>query len=71
MCYIFDTSGCGNMYKAYIFRMYPDEKQIELINKSFGVSRFIYNQFLEENKLSIKKQAKVNLHLKSVRKYLI
>ena len=36
------------MYKAYVFRMYPDNKQKELINKSFGVSRFIYNYFLEE-----------------------
>ena len=44
-------------YKGYIFRMYLDEKQKELINKSLGISRFIYNYFLnfkkkeyEENK---------------------
>ncbi|MBR2708369.1 MAG: helix-turn-helix domain-containing protein, partial [Bacilli bacterium] len=35
------------MYKAYVFRMYPNNKQTELINKSFGVNRFIYNHFLE------------------------
>ena len=38
------------MYKAYVFRMYPDENQKILINKSFGVSRWIYNHFLEEKK---------------------
>lgn len=33
--------------KGYVFRMYPNEKQISLIEKSFGCSRFIYNYFLE------------------------
>ena len=37
------------IYKAYIFRMYPNDYQKEIINKSFGISRFIYNHFLEEN----------------------
>ena len=32
--------------KGYIFRMYPTEKQEELINKTIGCSRFIYNHFL-------------------------
>ena len=36
------------IYKAYVFRMYPNEYQKEIINKSFGISRFIYNHFLEE-----------------------
>lgn len=34
-------------YKGYVFRLYPDTKQSELINKSLGVSRFIYNYFLD------------------------
>ena len=34
--------------KGYVFRMYPDEKQEELINKTFGCSRFIYNYFLDD-----------------------
>lgn len=55
------------MFKAYVFRMYPAEKQKDLINKSFGVSRFIYNHFLEEK--NIKKKVKANLLLMSVRKY--
>ena len=34
-------------YKGYVFRMYPNSDQQELINKSLGVSRFIYNYFLD------------------------
>ena len=34
--------------KGYVFRMYPDEKQEELINKTIGCSRFIYNYFLDD-----------------------
>lgn len=36
------------MNKAYKFRVYPDEKQIELIEKTFGCARFVYNHFLEQ-----------------------
>ena len=38
------------MYKAYKFRMYPNTNQIELINKTFGCYRFIYNYFLDKCK---------------------
>lgn len=34
------------MNKAYKFRAYPNKNQIELINKTFGCTRFIYNQML-------------------------
>ena len=34
------------MYKSFKFRLYPDNKQKELLNKSFGCSRFIYNYYL-------------------------
>ena len=34
-------------YKGYLFRLYPTDMQKELINKSLGVSRFIYNYFLD------------------------
>lgn len=34
------------MYKAFKFRMYPDKLQCELLNKSFGSSRFVYNYYL-------------------------
>lgn len=45
------------MYKAYKFRMYPNQNQIELINKTFGCYRFIYNYFLNECKTSGYKKA--------------
>lgn len=34
------------MEKAYKFRIYPNKKQQELINKTFGCCRFIYNRYL-------------------------
>ena len=34
------------MEKAYKFRMYPNKQQEELINKTFGCCRFIYNRYL-------------------------
>ena len=42
--------------KGYIFRLYPNEYQINLIEKSFGCSRFIYNHFLGLNNKYINKQ---------------
>ena len=38
------------MYKAFKFRLYPDNKQKELINKTFGCSRFVYNYYLNKIK---------------------
>ena len=34
------------MYKSFKFRLYPNKEQKELLNKSFGCSRFIYNYYL-------------------------
>nr|WP_313251125.1 RNA-guided endonuclease TnpB family protein [Clostridioides difficile] len=34
------------MKKAYKFRIYPNKKQQELINKTFGCCRFVYNKYL-------------------------
>ena len=34
------------MYKTFRFRMYPNDNQIVLMNKTFGCYRFIYNYFL-------------------------
>ena len=34
------------MEKAYKFRIYPNKQQEELINKTFGCCRYIYNKFL-------------------------
>ena len=35
--------------RAYVFRLYPNNQQKELLEKSFGCSRFIYNYFLGLN----------------------
>ena len=34
--------------KGYVFRLYPDKKQEQLINKTIGCARFIYNYFLDD-----------------------
>ena len=38
------------MNKAYKYRIYPNEEQAELINKTFGCVRFVYNQMLANRK---------------------
>ena len=37
-------------YKAYKFRIYPNELQRILIEKTFGCTRFVFNTFLAERK---------------------
>ena len=39
--------------KGYVFRLYPNNNQKELIEKSFGCYRYMYNYFLERNKTYI------------------
>ncbi len=46
------------MYKTYKFRLYPNNDQKILINKTFGCSRFIYNYFLDKCKKEGYKNAK-------------
>ena len=36
------------MYKAYKFIMYPNSYQKQLLNKTFGCVRSIYNHFLDK-----------------------
>jgi len=38
------------MNKAYRYRLYPDAEQSELINKTFGCVRFVYNRMLADHK---------------------
>ena len=38
------------MYKAYKFRIYPNDEQKVLLNKSFGCTRFVYNYYLSKIK---------------------
>ena len=39
-----------NMYKSYQFRLYPNDKQIIMIQKTFGCTRLVYNHYLEKRK---------------------
>ena len=34
------------MEKAYKYRIYPNKKQAEFIQKTFGCARFVYNHYL-------------------------
>ena len=43
--------------KAYKFRMYPNVNQQEIINKTIGCSRFVYNQMLARKKENSKLSA--------------
>ena len=38
------------MYKSYRFRLYPTTNQRELIHKTFGCTRVVYNHYLEKQK---------------------
>ena len=41
--------------KAYKYRIYPNKKQQELIQKTFGCCRFVYNYFLDKRKSEYEK----------------
>ena len=54
------TGGSTMYYKAYKFRIYPNENQRTLINKTLGCTRFVYNYFLNMlKKMVIKKRIKI------------
>ena len=36
--------------RAYVFRLKPNNNQSELINKTIGSARYVYNHFLAERK---------------------
>ena len=38
------------MEYSYRFRIYPTEKQKELITKTFGCCRYVFNYFLDSRK---------------------
>lgn len=38
------------MEKAYRYHIYPNKKQQELIQKTFGCCRFVYNYYLNKRK---------------------
>ena len=43
-----NMKGGDYMLKAYKYRIYPNKKQIILINKTFGCCRFIFNYYLNK-----------------------
>ena len=56
--------------KAYKFRIYPNEKQKELIEKTFGCTRFVFNLCL--NKSIVKyKEEKITLRYKDYASMLV
>lgn len=48
------------MEKGYKYRIYPNEKQKEIIAKTFGCCRFVYNKYLAE-KIQLYKTEKKNI----------
>ncbi len=58
------------IFRAYKFRIYPNNKQKQLINKSFGCFRFIYNYYLSK-KRDYYKLNKNNLSLKDIKHDLV
>lgn len=46
------------MFKAYKYRIYPNKSQEELIQKTFGCCRFVYNQTLAYRKEVYEKEKK-------------
>lgn len=58
--------------KGYVFRLYPNNSQKELIEKSFGCYRYMYNYFLERNKTYINAYESIKeiLSLKETNKWL-
>ena len=35
------------MEKAYKFRIYPNASQVQLIHRTFGCCRFVFNRYLD------------------------
>ena len=51
-----------NTYRAYKLRIYPTDLQRELIEKTFGCTRYIYNNFLAERKNKYE-ESKIKVHV--------
>ncbi len=61
ICLERQTKGGEKMItRAYKFRIYPNKKQKELIAKTFGCSRFVYNYYLSK-KIELYKSSKATL----------
>ena len=58
------------IHKAYKFRIYPDSKQMNMINKNIGSSRFVFNYYLDKKIKEYKNNDK-NLSLKEIKHDLV
>jgi putative transposase len=52
--------GGVNVERSYKFRIYPNQQQQELITKTFGCSRFVYNYYLDE-KIKLYQESKQSM----------
>ena len=50
----------GGVEKAFEYRIYPSQEQIQLLARTFGCSRWVHNHFLEE-KVKVYKETKQSL----------
>lgn len=57
------------MYKAYKYQIYPSKDQEDLMQKTFGCVRFVYNQILKY-KIELYKTEKLNIGKSECCKYL-
>lgn len=46
------------MHKAYKFRLYPNQEQVTLLNKTRGCVRFVFNYFLAKRKEAYEQEKK-------------
>ena len=53
--------------KAFKFRIYPNQKQLELINQTFGCVRFVYNHFLNQRNELYKTEQKSTTYVNQLK----
>jgi len=58
------------VYKAYRFRMYPDNEQKIRINQNLGSSRFVYNYYLDK-KINLYQSTGTTLSIGEMKKDLL
>ena len=59
------------MIRSQKIRIYPNNKQITFIEKSFGVSRFTYNWILEQYNKNSHNFKTISISLKILHNHLI
>lgn len=54
------------MVRAFEIRLYPNKKQKQLINKTFGVCRFVYNNTITLKQKCYKENLNIDIHKKLI-----